>query len=209
MGSATSSTQEANPCSCAHGRPTPPEAGSFHGHSSRPRRSHQASTARWTRPIRTIVDTYQTPIFNYILRTVGDRGLAEDLTQEVFLRVYQSLPRFSFRSKSTTRLFQIAKTGCSTRSGLRERRPPPGELPEYGELHAVDPPAERAETIHAIWRAVEALPLGPEDGLSLRDISGFTYEEISDILQMMLATVKRPIFQARATTVAQSVAVKG
>jgi RNA polymerase sigma-70 factor (ECF subfamily) len=155
-----------------------------------------------------IVDTYQTPIFNYILRTVGDRGLAEDLTQEVFLRVYQSLPRFSFRSKFTTWLFQIAKNRMLDELRTRERRPPPGELPEDGELHAVDPPADRAETLAAIWRAVEALPLDLKMSLLLRDISGFTYEEISDILETTLATVKWRIFQARET-VAQSVAAEG
>ncbi|MGZ8741282.1 MAG: RNA polymerase sigma factor, partial [Gaiellaceae bacterium] len=37
------------------------------------------------------------PVFNYVLRLVGDRSLAEDLTQEVFLRVFQGLPRFSLR----------------------------------------------------------------------------------------------------------------
>ena len=155
-----------------------------------------------------IVETYQTPIFNYILRTVGDRGLAEDLTQEVFLRVYQSLPRFSFRSKFTTWLFQIAKNRMLDELRTRERRPPPGELPHDGDLHAVDPPAERTETIDAIWRAIEALPLDLKMSLLLRDISGFTYEEISDILETTLATVKWRIFQARET-VAQSVAAEG
>src|SRR5580765_5348586 len=75
-----------------------------------------------------IVRTYQVPVFNYVLRTVGDRGLAEDLTQEVFLRVFRSLPKFSFRSKFTTWLFQIAKNRMLDELQTRERRPPPGEL---------------------------------------------------------------------------------
>jgi RNA polymerase sigma-70 factor (ECF subfamily) len=46
-----------------------------------------------------IVRAYQVPVYNYVLRLVGgDRSLAEDLTQEVFLRVYQGLPKFSLRS---------------------------------------------------------------------------------------------------------------
>src|SRR5206468_8230652 len=56
-----------------------------------------------------IVRAYQVPVFNYVLRLVGDRSLAEDLTQEVFLRVYQGLPKFSLRSKFTTWLFQVTK----------------------------------------------------------------------------------------------------
>src|SRR5215471_7314042 len=57
-----------------------------------------------------ILRAYETPVFNYVLRLVnGDRSLAEDLTQEVFLRVYQGLPKFSLRCKFTTWLFQVTK----------------------------------------------------------------------------------------------------
>ena len=48
-------------------------------------------------------------MFNYVLRLVGDRSLAEDLTQDIFLRVYQGLPGFSLRCRFTTWLFQVAK----------------------------------------------------------------------------------------------------
>ncbi len=47
-----------------------------------------------------LVREYQPQVFNFVLRLVGDRAQAEDLTQEVFLRVFQALPTFSFRSKS-------------------------------------------------------------------------------------------------------------
>ena len=56
-----------------------------------------------------IVRTYHVPIFNYVLRSIGDRELAEDLTQEVFLRVWKALPRYAFRAKLTTWIFQVAK----------------------------------------------------------------------------------------------------
>ena len=56
-----------------------------------------------------IVRAYEVPVFNYVMRLVGDRALAEDLTQEVFIRVFQGLPKFSLRSKFTTWLFQVTK----------------------------------------------------------------------------------------------------
>src|SRR5262249_59654307 len=56
-----------------------------------------------------IVRAYEQPVFNYVLRLVGDRSLAEDLTQEIFLRVFQGLPGFSLRSRFTTWLFQVTK----------------------------------------------------------------------------------------------------
>ena len=46
-----------------------------------------------------IVRAYERPVYNYVLRLVGDRSLAEDLTQEVFIRVFQGLPGFSLRSR--------------------------------------------------------------------------------------------------------------
>ena len=53
----------------------------------------------------------------------GDRALAEDLTQEVFLRVYQGLPKFSLRSKFTTWLFQVTKNRVLDELRAVERRP--------------------------------------------------------------------------------------
>ena len=70
-----------------------------------------------------IVRTYETPIYNYVLRLVSDRALAEDLTQEVFLRVYQGLPKFSLRSKFTTWLFQVTKNRVLDELRAVERRP--------------------------------------------------------------------------------------
>ena len=70
-----------------------------------------------------IVRSYETPVFNYVLRLVGDRSLAEDLTQEVFLRVYQGLPSFSLRSRFTTWMFQVTKNRVLDELRAVERRP--------------------------------------------------------------------------------------
>src|SRR5205814_10093683 len=70
-----------------------------------------------------ILRAYETPVYNYVLRLVGDRALAEDLTQEVFLRVYQGLPRFSLRCKFTTWLFQVTKNRVLDELRAVERRP--------------------------------------------------------------------------------------
>ena len=70
-----------------------------------------------------LVRTYETPVFNYVLRLVGDRSLAEDLTQEVFLRVFQGLPNFSLRCRFTTWLFQVTKNRVLDELRAVERRP--------------------------------------------------------------------------------------
>lgn len=143
-----------------------------------------------------IVELYQKPIFNYILRMVSDRELAEEMTQDVFLRVHQNLGRFSFRSKFSTWLYCIARNRAL--DGLRDQphRRHAAELTEETAT-VVDAPVEQAELIDAIWRAVEALPDDLKTCLLLRDVSGLSYTEITEVAGASLATVKWRIFRAR------------
>ncbi|MBA2642244.1 MAG: sigma-70 family RNA polymerase sigma factor [Actinobacteria bacterium] len=146
-----------------------------------------------------IVRTYEQPVYNYVLRlTGGDRALSEDLTQEVFLRVYQGLPSFSLRSRFTTWLFQVTKNRVLDELRAMERRPRAlVALDDIPPLEVVDAPVERAETIDAVWRAVEALNPDLKMALLLRDIVGLSYAEIAETLEITLATVKWRIYKAR------------
>ena len=145
-----------------------------------------------------IVHAYEGPVFNYILRLVGDRVLAEDLTQEVFLRVFQGLPKFSLRCRFTTWLFQVAKNRVLDELRANERRPRSFlALDDLPPLEALDAPMERAETIGAVWRAVEELTVDLKMALLLRDVVGLSYAEIADSLEITLATVKWRIYKAR------------
>ena len=145
-----------------------------------------------------IVRTYEVPVFNYVLRMVGDRALAEDLTQEIFLRVYQSIGGFSQRCRFTTWLFQVAKNRVLDELRARERRPvaavPTEELPV---LEVLDAPVERVELMEAVWRAIGGLNPDLKMALLLRDVVGLSYTEIADTLEITLATVKWRIYKAR------------
>lgn len=143
-----------------------------------------------------LVRAYQEPVFNYVHRLVGDRGLAEDLTQEVFLRVHQSLPGFSFRSKFTTWLFQVTKNRVFDEYRARERRPKTVELDSVRPLVA-DTPAESFETVEALWRAIERLDVVLKAPLLLRDVVGLSYSEIEECLEISMPLVKWRIFKAR------------
>ncbi len=130
-----------------------------------------------------ILRAYETPVFNYVLRLVGDRSLAEDLTQEVFLRVFQGLSTFSLRSKFTTWLFQVTKNRVLDELRANERRPRAVvALEDVPTLEVVDQPMERLEAIDAVWRAVEALNVDLKMAL---------------LLEITLATVKWRIYKAR------------
>src|SRR5690348_7749637 len=145
-----------------------------------------------------ILLAYETPIFNYVYRIVGDRALAEDLTQEVFVRVFQALPRFSLRCKFTTWLFQVTKNRVLDELRARERRPQAVvSIEDAPRLELVDPPVEQQETMDAVWRAVRDLNPDLKMALLLRDVAGLPYNEIADSLEITLATVKWRIFKAR------------
>ncbi len=145
-----------------------------------------------------IVRAYEQPVYNYVLRLVGDRSLAEDLTQEVFLRVYQGLASFSDRSRFTTWLFQVTKNRVLDELRALERRPRAVvALDDIPPLEFVDQPFERSETIDAVWRAVEGLTVDLKMALLLRDVVGLSYTEIADSLEITLATVKWRIYKAR------------
>jgi RNA polymerase sigma-70 factor (ECF subfamily) len=145
-----------------------------------------------------IVRAYEVPIYNYVLRLVGDRALAEDLTQEVFLRVFQGLPKFSLRSKFTTWLFQVTKNRVLDELRANERRPRlTVALEDVPALEVVDAPFERVEAVDAVWRSVGNLNVDLKMALLLRDVVGLSYTEIADSLEITLATVKWRIYKAR------------
>ena len=145
-----------------------------------------------------ILRAYERPVFNYVLRLVGDRSLAEDLTQEVFLRVFQGLPNFSLRCRFTTWLFQVTKNRVLDELRANERRPRAlVALDDVPPLEVVDQPFERMETIDALWRAVDELNVDLKMALLLRDVVGLSYTEIADTLETTLATVKWRIYKAR------------
>jgi RNA polymerase sigma-70 factor, ECF subfamily len=144
------------------------------------------------------VRAYEVPVFNYVMRLVGDRALAEDLTQEVFIRVFQGLPKFSLRSKFTTWLFQVTKNRVLDELRASERRPRAlVALDDAPQLEVLDAPAEQVEMIEALWTAVDGLNTDLKMALLLRDVVGLSYNEIADSLDTTLATVKWRIFKAR------------
>ena len=145
-----------------------------------------------------IVRAYEAPIFNYVLRMVGDRTLAEDLTQDVFLRVFRGLRGYSRRARFTTWLFQVAKNRVIDEMRAAERRPRTlVAIEDAPQLEVVDAPIEQSEAIHILLSEVDKLSPDLKESLLLRDIAGLSYNEISDTLDVTLATVKWRIFKAR------------
>ncbi len=149
------------------------------------------------RAFTTIVRAYERPVFSYVLRLVHDRSLAEDMTQEVFLRVFQGLRSFDRRSLFTTWLFQVTKNRVLDELRSLDRRPRSGMTFDAMDVPVLDAPYERVETMDALWRAVETLPVDLKMALLLRDVVGLSYVEVAEALEITLATVKWRIYKGR------------
>ncbi len=144
-----------------------------------------------------IVHAYERIVFTYIYRLVDDRRLAEDLTQDVFLKVFRGLPGFTGDSAFTTWLFQIAKNAVIDELRSIERRPTAVNIEDVPMPMLVEPRYEHAEPIEALWAAIALLNVDLRTALLLRDIVGLSYFEIADSLEITLATVKWRIHKAR------------
>ena len=145
-----------------------------------------------------LVRAHERRVFNYVLRLLGDRALAEDVTQEVFLRVFQALPTFSFGCRFTTWLFQVTKNRVLDELQTLRRRPRHlVELEDVPSLQVVDAEFERGETVAAVWAAIDGLSLDLKMALLLREVVGLSYPEIAETLEITLPTVKWRIFDAR------------
>jgi RNA polymerase sigma-70 factor (ECF subfamily) len=153
-----------------------------------------------------IVRQYQTPLHNYLVRVLaGDRALAEDVCQEVFIRVHRALPSFDGRCLFTTWLFQVAKHRVVDELRARERRGRRSlelDADLYLELTAPPQPGP-IEDMEIVWRAIGALSVDLKMALLLRDVVGLPYAEIADALETSLANIKWRIYKAREIVAAQ------
>jgi RNA polymerase sigma-70 factor, ECF subfamily len=146
---------------------------------------------------RFLVERYQRPILRFVAGITGDRELAEDIGQEVFLGAYRKLRSFDpDRSRFSTWLFTIARNKALT--VLRGRRPAAvGDLsdcPGAGEARGEQ---EQAEWNQALDRALDGLPLEQKTAFVLAEFEKLSYEEIARIERTRIGTVRSRISRAR------------
>lgn len=156
----------------------------------------------------TLVERYQRPVFSLVVRMVRDRGIAEDVTQEVFVKAWMALARYDPRRRFASWLFKIASNAAIDH--LRRKKLPTtpietGNPDESSILDRVeDERAEAADTLvkrHELAAALEAATaaLRPEYRLVvlLRFKEELPYREIAEVTGMPLGTVKTNLRRAR------------
>jgi RNA polymerase sigma-70 factor, ECF subfamily len=142
-----------------------------------------------------LVRTYQQHVWRFLRRLVGDAALAEDITQETFLRVFRRLPTYSFESKFSTWVFQIARNAGIDELRSRQRR---SRLASIVRTFPPVPPAAPPETRVVIDAALASLPVDLRETLVLVEVLGLRYREVSAVLGVPEGTVKSRMFAARS-----------
>jgi len=146
--------------------------------------------------------TYQHRVFGVALRMLGNRAEAEEVAQEAFVRAHRALGAFRGDAKLSTWLYAITSRLCLNRLASGERR-----LARQGEdallrLSDVAPrpdaALERRELETALGRAIAELPEDRRIVVVLRDLEGLSYEEIAQVLELELGTVRSRLHRARA-----------
>ncbi len=158
-----------------------------------------------------IVERYQSRLLNFVYRTVGDRERAEDLVQEVFVRVYRHLARFDRSKKFSTWIYTIASNLAKNELRNRARNPlvlfqtmTSGWEDEDRPLEFEDPTArpddafDRRHLRELVDAAVRRLPVHHRQVFILRELEGRSYEEIAELTRCNLGTVKSRLNRARS-----------
>jgi RNA polymerase sigma-70 factor (ECF subfamily) len=158
---------------------------------------------------RALVQRYRSRLMNLVSRFINDRDRAEEISQEVFLRVYRNRERYRKSGKFSTWIFTIAVnlTKNEIRSRVRHRGtfsldaideetggqgisfPDPNPLPDE-DLNA-------AEIRSRVAEALEKIPARYREAVILRDVEGLSYEEVGEILRIPGGTVRSRINRAR------------
>jgi RNA polymerase sigma-70 factor, ECF subfamily len=151
-----------------------------------------------------LVLRWERPIYALAYRVIGREEDARDVAQETFLRAFRALSGFKGQAKFSSWLYRITLNLC--RDWIRrERRAPVSQVPEWVDIIELASGAEPAETIEdlvarrelgaAVAKAMAMLPEEQRAAIVLKEYHGLTFQEIADLLDCPLSTVKTRLYQ--------------
>lgn len=156
-----------------------------------------------------LVVEHQRMVFQLAFNLLGDREEALDLSQEVFLRVFKTLPAFRGQSALRTWIYRIAVNQAANRQrwwrrrrrsaqvSLDEHLERHGDIREAGDGSTPDRVFVQKEVASRLWQAMERLPFDQRTAIVLREVEGLRYDEIAYSLGVAVGTVKSRLTRAR------------
>ena len=155
-----------------------------------------------------LVLKYQARITNLVSRFVRNQSDAQDVTQEAFLKAYRALPKFRGDSAFYTWLYRIAVNTAKNYLALQARRSADAEQ-DFDEIEQIDGNEalkDQATPEHMLLKdeiqstviaAIDGLPEDLKTAITLRELDGLSYEEIAEVMDCPIGTVRSRIFRAR------------
>ncbi|MEN9465653.1 MAG: hypothetical protein RL217_1834 [Pseudomonadota bacterium] len=155
-----------------------------------------------------LVIKYQHRILSLVGRYISDYAEAQDVTQEAFVKAYRALPNFRGESQFYTWMYRIAVNTAKNYLVSRGRRTPTRDIDiddaeifsEEANLKDVATPdalIARDQLQKVVFDAIEALPEELRMAVTLRELDGLSYEEIAEVMDCPIGTVRSRIFRAR------------
>lgn len=150
----------------------------------------------------TLMNTYAKRVFNMAYQFCGNREEAEDLTQDIFLKLHHSLSKFDFQKNFTAWLLTLSKNYLideyrRTKWERTQRDEFDERVLAQSTLSGPEDNLARKETQALIWEGLNHLSSEMRMAVILRDLQGRSYEEMAEILDLPLGTVKSRVNRAR------------
>ena len=149
------------------------------------------------RAFQELVDRYKDLVFALIARTLQDRSRAEDLAQDVFLRIHRGLPYFRGEARLSTWIYRIVANVCLQDHG----RGPGGVSLDDNRTPATRAASDRQfgdlELRDRLEKAIARLPANYRLLIAAHYLQGVQYEELAEALQLPLGTVKTQLYRAK------------
>jgi RNA polymerase sigma-70 factor (ECF subfamily) len=145
-----------------------------------------------------LIERHKGLVFALIARSVADRSRADDLAQDVFLRIYRGLPYFRGESRLSTWIYRIVANVCAQEQA---RRPTPASLDDDRHRPALPSAHDRhvsdLELRERLEKAIARLPANQRLLVAAHYLEGVQYEDLAEALKLPLGTVKTHLYRAK------------
>jgi RNA polymerase sigma-70 factor (ECF subfamily) len=145
-----------------------------------------------------LVPAYRRRVFGLAFSILRDRAAAEDLAQEVFVKLWQALPRYDGRAKLSTWIYAITRNASVSALRARRRSLSMSEHAVREEVEGIAAAAAPAAEDRELRRAIEALPEKQRQAITLYYLDERPVEEVAEMMGLPANTVKTHLHRARA-----------